>query len=416
MAKSIIPNEIASKDASQIHNLIQVFEYFNKATDEFKLAYHKLEKRVAELDLELDRKNKDLLASLTEVKRLKNYQASILEEVSAGVICTNAEGKVTIFNQAAEQITGIQSSKAVGKNYLDIFGDTLPLEKSPYAVLNANKNIQNDEKEIRNQKNEVIPIKFSISLIKGDRDEILGAVELFEDLTEIRKLQKEIQHARTMSALGEMAANVTHEIRNPLGAIGGFAALLERDLAPEDPRQRLVKKIIEGVGKLDKIIGNLLFVSREIQPQTRKVPIKWVINDVLEFLLSELQQTEVDIRIQTRFPRYKIEAQLDPQLFQQMLIHLLKNGIQAMPGGGTLSIHLQKTHHNTFRIIIIDSGVGMSEDIREKLFFPFVSTKPKGAGLGLAIVRKIVNLHRGSITLRSYPDKGTRVTLEFPIK
>ncbi|HDZ12474.1 MAG TPA: PAS domain-containing protein, partial [Bacteroidetes bacterium] len=397
-------------------NLIQVFEYFNKATDEFKLAYHKLEKRAAELDLELDRKNKDLLASLTEVKRLKNYQASILEEVSAGVICTNTEGKVTIFNRAAEQITGIQSSKAVGKNYLDIFGDTLSLEKSPYAVLNANKNIQNDEKEIRNQNNEVVPIKFSISLIKGDRGEILGAVELFEDLTEIRKLQKEIQHTRTMSALGEMAANVTHEIRNPLGAIGGFAALLERDLAPEDPRQRLVKKIIEGVGKLDKIIGNLLFVSREIQPQTRKVPIKWVINDVLEFLLSELQQTEVDIRIQTRFPRYKIEAQLDPQLFQQMLIHLLKNGIQAMPDGGTLSIHLQKTRHNTFRIIIIDSGVGMSGDISEKLFFPFVSTKPKGAGLGLAIVRKIVNLHRGSITLRSYPDKGTRVTLEFPIK
>ncbi len=415
MEKTIIPREIGSADPAQINNLIQVFEYFNKATDEFKGAYHKLEKRVAELNLELNQKNKDLLDSLKQVNHLKNYQSSILEEMNAGVICTDAGGKITIFNRSAEEITGIQSSEAIGKFYREIFGPDVPSEKTPVAVLESKKNIHNSEKEISNRAGDRIPIKFNISLVTGDRSEILGAVEVFEDLTEIHRLQREIQHARTMSALGEMAANVTHEIRNPLGAIGGFAALLERDIAPEDPRQRLVKKIIEGVGRLDKIIGNLLFVSRDVQAQYRNVPVKWVINDVLEFLVSEIKQTESAVKIETKFPKKKLQAELDPQLFQQMLIHLLKNAIQAMPEGGTIRLHLQKTHRNSFRIIVSDSGEGMPEEIKERLYFPFASARSKGAGLGLAIVRKIVDLHNGSIHFQSSPGEGTTVVLEFPV-
>ncbi len=414
MAKSIIPREIVSADTAQINNLIQVFEYFNKATDEFKGAYRKLEKQVAELDLELEKKNKDLLASLEEVNHLKNYQSSILEEMNAGVICTDAGGKITIFNRSAEEITGIKSSDAIGNSYRKIF-NRVPANKTPAIVLKSKKNIHNSEKEIPNRTGDRIPIKFSISLVTGDMGEILGAVEVFEDLTEIRRLQKGIQLARTMSALGEMAANVAHEIRNPLGAIGGFAALLERDIAPDDPRQRLVKKIIEGVGRLDKIIGNLLFVSRDVQAQYRRVPVKWVIKDVLEFLVSEIKQTESAIKIETRFPRQRLDAELDPQLFQQMLIHLFKNAIQAMPDGGTISLQLQKTRRQSFRIIVSDSGEGMPEEMKEKLYFPFASTKPKGAGLGLAIVRKIVDLHNGSIHFQSSSRQGTTVTLEFPV-
>jgi len=415
MAKSIISHELVSADTAQINNLIQVFEYFNKATDEFKGAYRKLEKRVAELNLELEQKNRDLMASLEEVNHLKNYQSSILEEMNAGVICTDAQGKITIFNRSAEEITGIQSHDAIGKSYNEIFGPDVPPEQTPIAVLESKNNIHNGEKEILNQAGEPIPIKFSISLVTGDTSEILGTVEVFENLTEIRRLEKQVQYARTMSALGEMAANVTHEIRNPLGAIGGFAALLERDIAPDDPRQRLVKKIIEGVGRLDKIIGNLLFVSRDVHVHYRKVPVKWVINDVLEFLISEVKQSKSAIQIETKFPKQKLEAELDPQLFQQMLIHLLKNAIQAMPEGGTITIQLQKTHRHSFRIIVSDSGEGMPEEIKEKLYFPFASTKLKGPGLGLAIVRKIVDLHRGSIHFQSFPQKGTIVTLEFPM-
>ena len=415
MAKTTVPREIGTAEAAQINNLIQVFEYFNKATEEFKGAYGKLEKRVAELNLELNQKNKDLLDSLKEVNHLKNYKSSILEEMNAGVICTDAAGKITIFNRSAEEITGIQSNAAIGKFYRELFGSDVPSDKTPMAVLESKRNIRNDEKEILNQAGHRIPIKFSISLVTGDTSEILGAVEVFEDLTEIRRLQKEIQHARTMAALGEMAANITHEIRNPLGAIGGFAALLERDIAPEDPRQRLVKKIIEGVGRLDKIIGNLLFVSRDIQAQYRNVPVKWVIDDVLEFLVSEIKQTGSAVKIETKFPKQKLEAELDPQLFQQMLIHLLKNAIQAMPEGGTIKLQLQKIHHNSFQIIVSDSGEGMPKEIKEKLYFPFASTRPKGAGLGLAIVRKIVDLHNGSIHFQSSPGKGTTVVLEFPV-
>ncbi len=414
MGKAMIPSEIVASESGQVHNLIQVFQYFNKATDEFKQAYQRLEERVAELNLELSEKNKRLQASLEEVSRLKNYQSKILAEMSAGVVGTDARGRVAIFNRAAEKLTGISAKDAVGKPYRQVFGETVPVEQTPHFVLQTRRNLPTSEKQILSKDGRQIPAKFSISLIKDEDGHVLGTVELLEDLTEIKQLQKEIQHARTAAALGEMAANVTHEIRNPLGAIGGFAALLERDIPPDDPRQRLVKKIIEGVGNLDKIIGNLLFLSRDVQPQLRKVPIKWVVNDVLGFLSADFRELEGKVQIQKKYPRQKIEASVDPQLFQQMLLHLLKNSVQAMPDGGTITIQLQKTHHKTFRLVLSDTGEGLPESMKEKLYFPFSSTKHKGAGLGLAIVRKIVELHRGSITFHSSPRKGTTVILEFP--
>ena len=414
MGKSMIPTEVVATETGQVHNLIQVFRYFNKATDEFKQAYQRLEERVAELNLELNEKNRRLQASLEEVNRLKNYQSKILADMSAGVVCTDEKGHISIFNRAAEKLTGIPESEALGKAYKEVFGNEMPLEQTPYFVLKNKRNIPTSEKQLFSKDGRTIPTKFSISLIKGEGGRFLGTVELLEDLTEIKQLQREIQHARTIAALGEMAANVTHEIRNPLGAIGGFAALLERDIPPDDPRQRLVKKIIEGVGNLDKIIGNLLFLSREVQPQLRRVPIKWVVNDVLGFLSADFREIGGKIKIEKKYPRQKIDAPIDPQLFQQMLLHLLKNSVQAMPDGGTLTIQLQKSRHKTFRLMVSDTGPGLPEAIKEKLYFPFSSTKQKGAGLGLAIVRKIVDLHAGSITFHSAPRKGTTVILEFP--
>ncbi len=416
MGKSMIPTEIVASEAGQVHNLIQVFQYFNKATDEFKQAYQRLEERVAELNLELNEKNRRLRASLEEVSRLKNYQANILAEMSAGVVGTDEKGQIAIFNRAAEKLTGISAEEAVGKPYRSVFGVDIPVEQTPLAVLKSHRNVSTSEKQIVNREGKKIPTKFSISLIRGENGQILGTVELLEDLTEIKQLQREVQHARTVSALGEMAANVTHEIRNPLGAIGGFAALLERDIPPDDPRQRLVKKIIEGVGNLDKIIGNLLFVSRDVQPQLRKVPIKWIVNDVLGFLTADFHDVENKIVIEKKYPRQKIEAFVDPQLFQQMLLHVMKNSVQAMPEGGTLTVQLQKSHHKTFRVIVSDTGEGLPETMKDKLYFPFSSTKHKGTGLGLAIVRKIVELHRGTIQFHSAPRKGTTVILEFPIE
>ncbi len=416
MGKSMIPSEIVASDGGQVHNLIQVFQYFNKATDEFKQAYQRLEERVSELNLELNEKNRRLRASLDEVSRLKNYQSKILAEMSAGVVGTDDKGRVAIFNRAAEKLTGISAKDAVGNSYKEVFGEEIPSEQTPYFVLKTHRNLPVSEKYIRSKDGRKIPAKFSIALIKDEDGRILGTVELLEDLTEIKELQKEIQHARTLAALGEMAANVTHEIRNPLGAIGGFAALLERDIPPDDPRQRLVKKIIEGVGNLDKIIGNLLFLSRDVQPQLRKVPIKWVVNDVLGFLSADFHDLEDKIHIEKKYPRQKIEAFVDPQLFQQMLLHLLRNSVQAMPEGGTITIQLQKTHHKTFRLIVSDTGEGLPEAMKDKLYFPFSSTKHKGAGLGLAIVRKIMELHRGTISFHSSPRKGTTAILEFPIE
>ena len=220
---------LQNQKIEQIYSLTQAVEYFTNATNEFQVSYGKLEEQVSKLNLELEEKNQELQSSLKETDSLKKYLDNIVTRMNEGVICIDLKNKITMFNGAAEELTGYSRSSVLNKTYHSFF-DPENKEFSPEKIVESGKQIVHQQKNITRSDGNVLPVNFSMCLLQSDQGDQIGVVEVFEDLSEIRKLENEIHQIKTLSALGEMAGDVAHEIRNPLGAIAGFGALLERDL------------------------------------------------------------------------------------------------------------------------------------------------------------------------------------------
>ncbi len=402
---------LQNQNIEQIYSLTQAVEYFTNATNEFQVAYGKLKEQVSKLNLELEEKNKELQSSLKETDSLKNYLDNILTSMNAGVICIDLKNKITMFNNAAEELTGYSRTSVLNKAYHSFF-DPDNKEFYPGKIVESGKQIVHQQKNITRSDGSVIPVNFSMCLLQSNQGYPIGVVEVFEDLSEIRTLENEIHQIKTLSALGEMAGDVAHEIRNPLGAIAGFGALLERDLGYGDPRQRLVKKILEAVGNMDKIIGNLVFLARPVTPNKRELNLKLMLNDIVESVLFQTNEDGKKVDVNRKFPKYPVTLMADPQLFQQMFLHIFRNSIESIEKSGEIEIELKKNEEKVY-VTLVDNGRGIPNYMRESIYNPFSGDKSKKPGLGLSIVKKIVDLHTGNIKIYSNEDKGTKLHLEF---
>jgi len=373
--------------------------------------------------------------SSTDPKTKKNLTIldgcllTALEQIESGILAVNKVGEVIAFNRAAEAITGFSRSEVLGCHYLDLpcredseNGDLLSR-----ILQGENVSEQKTERFLGCKDGGKVPVEAVVRPVKDKRDKIVGAVEIFTDLSTIRLLKDEVSRSRTLSALGEMAANVAHEIRNPLGSIGGFATLLERDLDDDDPRRNLVKKIIEGVASLDKIVTNLLIYTRPLAADLRWTNLIEYVNEVLAFIEVDIESQSLPISLKRDFPLYPLGARIDPSLMQQVLLNIFQNAIYAMKGcGGVLTIRLSRTKDCTphkkvngfsqehVELTVEDQGVGMSEEVQKKIFNPFFTTREDGTGLGLAISKKMIQEQNGSIAVSSQLDVGTKIIIRIP--
>ncbi|MCP4728239.1 MAG: PAS domain S-box protein [bacterium] len=399
----------------EVESLIQAFEYFTETSERLRESYDKLQERISALDLELEKKNQELYANLREKDSIKNYLSNILESMTLGVVVVDLDGIISIVNRASCELTGYTYEQLSGKPYEETMGRKIPVENTLVNTLRTGKEMVNKEKEIITKNGIALPVEYNTSLVVNKNGVILGALEIFSDLREIKNLQEEVQQARTLAALGEMAGNVAHELRNPLGGIGGYAALLERDLDVEDPRRKLVQKIIEGVAGLNRVASNLLVYTRPIRPNKRPVDIMMVIEDVLMLTRVELEQDESKIKIRKYLRIKEFELNFDPELFHQVFLNLIKNAVQAMNDEGTLSIGVKNLKkEEKFEIYVKDTGTGIPEEDRGKLFLPFFTTKTDGTGLGLSIAKKIMDAHLGDIIVESEIGSGTIFRIRFP--
>ena len=389
------------------------YAQFNKITQKLQLAYKELEKKFEDLNLKLEETNNQLRQSLIEKDKISNYLNNILESISSGVLVINPLGKITLFNRAAGEITGYRTDEVLGKDYLEIMGKDIGKEATPLHTLETGICHLNEEKEVLDKKGNKIPLGFSTSILTDGENNQLGAVEVFFDLSHIKKLEQEIARVKTLAALGEMAATVAHEVRNPLGGIAGFAAILEKDLLEDDPRRKWVKKIIEGVEILNRIVINLLNYTKVVKFSPNKVDFLRFLDDTLNFFMMDLSARAKDIQVVKNYPQEKFECLIDAEQFRQVVLNLLRNSVQALPEGGKIEV-LTRPIKDKVILKISDSGVGMDEATQKKLFSPFFTTKEEGTGLGLPTVKKIVDAHKGKIEIESDKGKGTTVTVSIP--
>ncbi|MCK6562260.1 response regulator [candidate division KSB1 bacterium] len=221
-------------------------------------------------------------------------------------------------------------------------------------------------------------------------------------------------HAERLAAIGNMAAHVAHEIRNPLVTIGGFARSLNRQLQEHESARQITNVIMEEVIRLEKILANVLDFSKLPKPSLQLADLNHLIEEVCRVLRDEARERQVEVRrnLAPGLPKMWI----DPIQINQLLVNLFRNGIQAMKGGGVLELRTLLWSKRFARITVRDTGSGIPPDIIEDIFKPFFTTKTYGTGLGLAICRQIVNDHGGEISVQSAPGSGTIFTIDLPLE
>ena len=388
---------------------------FQETTRKYREAYEQLEEQFESLTIKLEDTNIDLQKRVEERDRVTNYLNNILDSMSGGVLVVDLNGDITHFNQEAEDVTGFKPSDVLGYPYTDTIGVSQDPGLTAMYTLESGERLINREKELKKADGNVIPLGFSTSLLRDEQGTILGAVEVFNDLTEVKRLEAEIQRVKTLAALGEMAATVAHEIRNPLGGIAGYAGMLERDLKADDPNRRLVGRITEGVGRLNRIVSSLLTYTRPLRLNTHPVNLVDVVEETLAFYAIDIERQRDDIQIHRDFPAKPLICDLDPEQLQQVILNLLQNATQAMAQGGKLTVKVYENDKKA-TFCIGDTGQGMNEEVLGKLFTPFFTTKEDGTGLGLVTSKKIIDAHVGEINVESEPNTGTQFFVTVPKK
>ncbi len=315
---------------------------------------------------------------------------------------------------------GWEPGEAIGQNAEDVLGD--PAGRLG-ATLRSSDPVRGAEETLTDRHGRAVPVSFSTAPLTDAEGDTTGAVVTFDDISRLQELSQQASRVSTLTALGEMAATVAHEIRNPLGGIGGFAGLLERDLDVEDPRRRLVKKIVEGVESLNRMVTNLLNYTRPLQLNMRPVDFLEVVEDCLGFFEIDAGNRLDHVELRRDFPAESLPCRTDPEQIQQIVLNLLHNAVQAMPSVGQIRVGVAEPSSEAnasglsgpcIALTVTDSGVGMTEEVKEKLFMPFFTTKEDGNGLGLATAKKVIEAHGGEILVESAPREGSAFTLYIP--
>jgi PAS domain S-box-containing protein len=398
-------------ELDKLEKLAESFSTMGDFTQIMRDSYSRLESQYEDVNSRLARVNELLRQSLSERNRLAHYLHNILESLDTGVIVTDQAGRINVFNSAARKYTGIEPADALGQSFHEII-DIGKARSEEAAGLAAGESISG-EILLCPTEEQRIPAAFSITRLReaGSNGQS-GLVLILYDLTEIRKLQDNLKRISTLAALGEMAATVAHEIRNPLAGISGFTALLLRDIEPGSEVRRLVEKIDEGVKSLNSIVGSLLDYTRNVYPEMIETdPVKIVENAICDIRTEPESQNQVfEVQVGSR----RLKAVLDPQLFRLVVLNLLKNAVQACPSGGKIRVCLNRLESGAFQISVEDEGPGISDEARGKMFEPFFTTKANGTGLGLATVKKLTELHGGRVMAENRPGGGAVFTIEIP--
>ncbi len=380
-----------------VHHLSRAFALFSEEAARLKNAYAKLQERFETVNQELGIK----AASLS---RLTHYLNNILKNISDAILFIDLEGTVTLFNDAAQKLLKIKAEEVLFKKFWEAFQDEFfgfsMREALKFGI--AHRLLYRKEMEI------------STTFIYEGPKLYHGMILVLRDISEKQKLQLIANRNDRMKELGEMAATVAHEIRNPLGGIRGYASLLYRDLEEQKHLQEMAGYIIEGAKSLEKVVSAVLHYSKPIQIQPQTVDVGAYLKQIGKFIKVD-PAFPTQVKLALHIPDAPLLAPIDPEALKSALLNLIFNAFQAMPLGGTLTIALLK-RETSCQIAITDTGVGMEEEQLKHLFSPFFTTKQKGNGLGLVETQKIIQAHFGAIDVRSQPGFGTTFTLTLPLK
>ena len=349
-------------------------------------------------------------ATRMSLSRIKAFSDNLVENMPIGLVAINNHRKVTSLNHVAGFILSLSAAEVIGENATQVVPkELLKLLEN----LDTEKGVVEKEIDCTVREGKVIPLEVSATLLNDENGMFLGYVLLFKDLSEVRSLRKEIARSQRLASVGRLAAGVSHEIRNPLSSIKGFATYFKERYHDVPENQQISNLMIQEVDRLNRVVGQLHEFSRPIAVSKKPINVRAFLENSLK--LIERQTSEANIKIQTRLDSEIDEIFVDPDRINQVFLNLYLNAIESMKNGGSLNVWLLKNEEKDgIKIRVQDTGTGISEDDLTHIFDPYFTTKASGTGLGLAIAHNIIEAHGGEIKVDSRLGQGTMVTILLP--
>ena len=360
-----------------------------------------------------------LYKELEALSALANYTDNILRSVGAGVCTLDSHGKVLTWNKAAEDITDVPADEAVGKRFPKIV-DRIGISKADKdgiigainRVMDTGEKYLGYKQELHTIDDETVCVNMNISQLRDHVGEMLGLVIIFEDVTKEVQMENEMRRISELAAVGQLAASVAHELRNPLSSIKGAAQYLRKEYGDHVALCEFLDIIVEEVNILDKVTTEFLDFARPTKLNLRETDINDVLFRTIQFMQLAITKQKVQVEQVLAYDTPRIMA--DDKQLEQVFRNMILNALQAMPNGGELVLSSEAAEDGV-KVIVEDTGVGIPEEALNQIFVPFFTTKTKGTGLGLSIVQKIIENHGGRISATSVPEQGTTFEIFLPI-
>lgn len=352
------------------------------------------------------RTEKELKEKQKDLEQLEAINASIVHSMDSGLLTLTSTGIITSFNRAAEAITGFSREEVVGRPLSSIFPHVVqrvassdaPLKKKPHRY------------DVEFKKKDGTPgyLGFSMSSLKEPDGRSIGKLLIFQDLTAFKNMEEHVKRVEKLAAVGEMAAGIAHEIKNPLASMSGSTQLLKKEANNTPMARKLMDIVLRETDRLNALANDFLLFARPNSDKTEPVELSSAIGDTLElFKKNGCCQGRITV---DQDLASEVWTEMDPKHSRQILWNLLLNAAQAINGTGTIQVSL-KIAEDMVQVTVKDTGCGMSEKNISKIFNPFFTTKAHGTGLGLSIVHRLLESYNGRLDVQSQQGQGSTFNL-----
>jgi signal transduction histidine kinase len=334
-----------------------------------------------------------------------------------GVLAIRRDGRLALINDEAYRIFGVEpQSDDVGRPVSVVLRDHPDVVRVLGGVFDLH--LLPNRVEMRLKPSDKV-IGYTVTLVRDDSNGVIGAAMFFKDLTRVEQLVERERLRDRLAAVGEMAAVIAHEVKNPLAGIEVMAGLLRRKIPDAPDAQGVLTDIITEAKMANAIVQEVLDFVRPIRLQVEHTTIAGAVHGAIQ--LADSKARRGDVQVSLAIPD-GLQIQADQHQLTQVFTNLLMNAYEAMAGKGSVAISAELVKledgadpRDAVLVQVVDDGPGMAQDVAERVFNPFFTTKPQGSGLGLAIVRKIVDAHDGRIDLRTSAGKGTTIRVTLPM-
>ena len=378
---------------------------------------------------ELKKKKKELIQKQVDYNQLEAFNQNIVQSLDSGLLTIDLHGNINFLNRTAEKILNRNRGTLKDTSIYDLFPRINEVvEQVKMKVPESFSDYQRYETLLTNHDGKRIYLGFSISPLTDPEGSLIGHTLIFQDITKFKEMEEQMKRVDKMAAVGALAAGMAHEIRNPLASLSGSIQMLRAELTLDESQQHLMEITLRESERLNALITDFLLFAQP--PQSHKIlyPVERILEETLDLFIHSPSFRD-GIRILRPSPKEETRVRIDPDQMKQVFWNLFINAAQSMSNGGEIQVQLgrgnaqgitglslssQVKDKEWVKISITDSGSGIAPEEKEKIFEPFFTTKENGTGLGLSVVHKIVENHKGLIKVDSVLGRGSTFSIFLP--